>query len=345
MISATNALWKQFENLTSSQDASAVSAVRCGASQQHLLIKGKFGEPVLLLATELRNSPRAPIRLKHLAVAFDARYEITNIETGTVTTATFCKFSSEPQSTSLHQYFVELLAAIAAIHERTLTQEAIDGIVDAVLELFRKLALPATKTVTGLWGELLLIHSATNCALFLDAWHIASTDTFDFSFSDARLEVKATERRIREHEFALAQVRGGRAGDVVASVFLSRSSAGKSALDLTREIATRLPTGQREKLWAQVLEALGTDAEASIEQRFDANSALDSLRFIPALSVPAPQIADDDSTLIVDVRFRANISRPCVDNAIDCALFLSRNCQSSALWPSLVVDPAYSADN
>ena len=326
MISATIALWKQFEALTNSQDASAVSAVRCGASQQHLLVKGKFGEPVLLLATDPRTSPRAPIRLKHLTIVFDVVYEITNTETSVITTGTFCKFSGEPQSTSLHQYFVELLAAIAAVHAQTLTQEDADRVVSAVLELFRKLTAPPTKTVTGLWGELLLIHSATYSALFVDAWHIANTDTFDFSFLDARLEVKATERRIREHEFALAQVRGGRSGDLVVSVFLSKSPAGKSVLDLTREIATRVPIGQQDKLWSQVLETLGTDAEASIEQRYDVKSALDSLRFIPAVSVPAPQIADEDSTLIVDVRFRANISRPCVNNAIDSVAFLSRNC-------------------
>lgn len=323
-MGARSQLWVAFEALTNSGDASAISAVRCGGAKQHLLIKGAYGEPVLLLATEPRKTPRAPVRLKHVRVGFELLFEVTDTTFGEVTSGTYCRFICEPTSVSLHPYFVEVLAATAAIHGTTLSQSDADQAVDAMLELFRQLEGPAKTTVVGLWGELLIIHAATNATDFINAWHVAGTDTYDFAFTDARLEVKTTERAVREHDFALAQVRGGRPGDAVASLLLSRSAAGISALGLANAIAQRVPPVQQQKLWTLVLAELGQDAEAADEQTFDPEAALDNLRIIPAARVPAPQINGDDEAFISNVRFRANIALVC-DTTVDSAdAFLRR---------------------
>ena len=58
-MSARSELWSAFEALTNSGDVSAISAVRCGRAKQHLLMKGNFGEPILLLSTEPRKTPCA----------------------------------------------------------------------------------------------------------------------------------------------------------------------------------------------------------------------------------------------------------------------------------------------
>lgn len=310
-MSPRGGLWGAFEALTKSGDTSAISAVRCGGAKQHLLIKGNFGEPVLLLAAEPRKTPRAPVRLKHVSVAFELRFEVTDSGSNEVTSGTYCKFTCQPTSVALHPYFVEVLAATAAIHGATLSQSDADEAVDAMLELFRQLEGPAKTTVVGLWGELLIIHAATHTAEFIDAWHVAGTDTYDFAFLDARLEVKATERSVREHDFALAQVRGGRPGDVVASLLLSRSAAGISTLGLANNIAARVPPAQRQKLWTLVLAELGQDAEDADEQTFDLNAALDSIRLIPAARVPAPRVSSDDDAVVSNVRFRANVAKAC----------------------------------
>lgn len=323
-MGARSELWVAFEALTNSGDASAISAVCCGGAKQHLLIKGTYGEPILLLATEPRKTPRAPVRLKHVSVGFELLFEVTDTASGEVTSGTYCKFICEPTSVSLHPYFVEVLAATASIHGTTLSQLDADEAVDAMLELFRQLEGPAKTTVVGLWGELLIIHAAKNATDFINAWHIAGTDTYDFAFSDARLEVKATARSVREHDFALAQVRGGYPGDTVASLLLSRSAAGISALGLANAIAQRVPPVQQQKLWTLVLAELGQDAEAADEQTFDLEAALDNLRLIPAARVPAPQINGDDKAFISNVRFRANIALIC-DAAVDTAdAFLRR---------------------
>lgn len=323
-MDARSELWGAFEALTNSGDASAISAVRCGGAKQHLLIKGVYGEPILLLATEPRKMPRAPVRLKHVSVGFELLFEVTDTASGEVTSGTYCKFICEPTSVSLHPYFVEVLAATASIHGTTLSQLDADEAVDAMLELFRQLDGPAKTTIVGLWGELLIIHAAKNTTDFINAWHIAGTDTYDFAFSDARLEVKATERSVREHDFALEQVRGGRTGDSVASLLLSRSAAGISVLGLANAIAQRVPPIQQQKLWTLVLAELGQDAEAADEQTFDPEAARNNLRIIPATQVPAPQIDGDDKALISNVRFRANIALVC-DTTVDSAdAFLRR---------------------
>lgn len=315
-MGARSKLWVAFEALTNSGDATAISAVRCGGAEQHLMIKGAYGEPILLLATEPRKSPRAPVRLKHVSVGFELLFEVTDTASDEVTRGTYCKFICEPASVSLHPYFVEVLAATASIHGTTLSQLEADEAVDAMLELFRQLEGPARTTVVGLWGELLIIHAAKNPTDFINAWHIGGTDTYDFAFSDARLEVKATERSVREHDFALAQVRGGYPGDTVASLLLSRSAAGVSALDLANAIAQRVPPVQQQKLWTLVLAELGQDAEAVDDQTFDLKGALDNLRLIPATEVPAPQISSYDKAFISNVRFRANIALAC-DSTVD----------------------------
>lgn len=311
MSAARGGLWSAFEALTNSGDTSAISAVRCGGAKQHLLIKGNFGEPILLLATEPRKTPRAPVRLKHVSVVFELRFEVTDTAAGEITSGTYCKFTCEPTSVALHPYFVEVLAATAAIHGTTLSQSDADEAVDAMLELFRQLEGPAKTTVVGLWGELVIIHAATNAEDFINAWHVTGTDTYDFAFPDARLEVKATERSVREHDFALAQVRGGRPGDMVASLMLSRSAAGLSTLGLANSIAARVAPVQQRKLWTLVLAELGQDAEASDEQTFDLKAALDNLRLIPAALVPAPHVSGDDEAFVSNVRFRANIAKAC----------------------------------
>jgi hypothetical protein len=315
---ATPSLWSRFHELNPAADTGVVTAVRCGTGNQHLLVRGERGEPALLLATESRTSPRPDIRLKHVSVQFDRRFEVAHREEGEGATEVgdFCKFTCDPSAPHLHQYFVELMAATASTHMGLLSPQATDEVVDALLELFRKLSLPADYSVTGLWGELLLMHLAASPGQFVDAWHMKATDGFDFAFGDKRIEVKTTERPSREHEFSLSQVRG-RPADLIASITLARSSAGLSALDLARLIAERLNAAQQGKLWRLVIETLGDDAGNEDQERFDVQDASDGLTFVRAIDVPAPDISAAASPFVSDVRFRSNINALCAVSALD----------------------------
>jgi hypothetical protein len=310
-------LWERFQAMGPTADEGAVTAIACGPGKQHLLVRGEQGEPALLLATETRPTPRADIRLKHVSVQFDRRFEVAHSGHDSTEVGNFCKFTCDPSCAHLHQYFVELMAATASTQPGVLSSYETDQVVDALLELFRKLSLPADQSVTGLWGELLLIHIAASPGKFVDAWHLRATDGFDFAFADRRIEVKATERSSREHDFSLKQVRSGRNTDIVASITLSRSSAGLSALDLARLISERLNAAQQAKLWRFVLEALGDDADADGEQRFDVKAASEGLVFVRGADVPAPEVSTSVAAFVSEVRFRSNLNALCVSTALD----------------------------
>lgn len=317
-------IWTEFEALNSTEDANATSAIRCGNEQQHLLLKGRFGEPILLISCETRHNPRPSISLKHISVAFDTMYEVMPHESSEIKRLNFSRITCAPESQTLHKYFVEILVAVANSLSSKLSETDVDEVISSLLELFRKFSFAPTKTVSGLWGELLVIFSATNPGVFIDAWHLSISDTFDFTFSDCRLEVKATERSVRVHEVSLSQVRGGRSGDGLVSVRLSRSAAGDTVLDLTRRIATLVNQQQQVKLWQLVLETLGQGADASGEQSFDVQQAVRDLLFFSSSSIPAPVVSSSDARFISDVRYRVNLSALPVVNHIDGASYLKR---------------------
>lgn len=145
------------------------------------------------------------------------------------------------------------------------------------------------------------------------------TDPFDFSFKSCRVEVKATERDAREHEFALRQVRGGKPIDHVASVVLTSSAAGRSALALSTAIATRIGASAQSKLWSVVLATLGEDPDSSEERRFDEAAAVRALRFLETFRVLAPRLDGDDEAFVADVHFRARIGPACSSHGLTAA--------------------------
>jgi len=315
-------LWQQFQALGKSNEGEASRTIRCGAGQRHLLLKGERDEPILLLATAQRRSPRAPIRLKHVSIQFDARYEVTATDTGKSSSEWFCKVACDAGSASLHGYFVELLAATANSLPGQLDDSAVDEAVEALMELFRKMATPSRASMTGLWGELLLINASSSPQRMVDAWHVAPTDDFDFATDGFRIEVKSTTGTLREHEFSLRQVRSERPDDFIASVVLRSSADGLSVLDLARRISPQLSDAGQAKLWQLVIETLGDDAESTEWQAFDVASATASIVLVPATLIPAPSIAPGDAQVVSDVRFRAQIGIVCSQHAVPVSTLL-----------------------
>jgi hypothetical protein len=166
---ALASLWRRFEELSVSNETTTSAAVSVDDAQSHLLIKGVSGEPVFLIRCEPRVLPRAPIRLKHVAVTFDVPFEIRIGSASSPAFARYAKFTCSPQSTSLHPWFIELVSAATRRLAPELTAAAVDHLVASMLELFRPAAPPLPNVVTGLWGELLIISMAKFPARYLAA--------------------------------------------------------------------------------------------------------------------------------------------------------------------------------
>lgn len=303
-------IWEKFHDLPLARGSAAVNAVQCTIKNTHLLIKGQDGEPVLLVHALPRVCPRTPIRLKHLSITFDLTCEVHDSSAGLIT-GTFTRFSCSPASANLHKYFIDIIIAATLCEGEPAQESMVDEQVSAILELFRQFSAPPRTTVVGLWGELLTIFASDKVESFVRGWHNELSEAFDFSFEGVRLEVKATEKRIREHDFSLRQVESARPGDFVVSILVSRNASGYTVFDLLDEICVKLPFELSEKIIRIALETLGEDSELADGHRFELSSAVQSICFLRADKVPSPTIDSALSDFISNVRFQSNISLAC----------------------------------
>jgi hypothetical protein len=209
----------------------------------------------------------------------------------------------------LHELFIRCVqAAIEDLPEAADTSD-IEKRVTRLLALFRSLARPAGREITGLWAELYCIAVSGNVPAALERWHSDNNEVFDFSWPQGRLEVKATVGTFRIHEFALDQLRPpcGGAG-YVASLMLKPSNSGVGVLELARQVESAIP-GQHQlqaKLWAVLVQSLGADFSDALDRRFDAELARGQLMVFRMEDIPSvPPVAD---ARISSVRFKADLS-------------------------------------
>lgn len=150
-------------------------------------------------------------------------------------------------------------------------------------------AQPARGSVLGLWAELLLMAAAPTPVPLLDAWHAHVDASFDFSALGSRLEVKATTRDDRVHQFNLRQLRPVDGAEVVlASLMTTETHAGTSVADLVARLESLLSgDGPRQvRVHQTVSDTLGPDWARHVGRCFDEGQALQSLALLNPASVP-----------------------------------------------------------
>jgi hypothetical protein len=264
---------------------------------------GSQGEPLLLLAFVGNAVLRPPVVLRHLSIEYGARYRI---HTGSKDIdGIFVAISLRTHDTSLYEAFCLAGETLIASLPPSPSDSDIDNAVNHLVELLSAISVPSTRAIAGLWAELWLILKATDVASALQSWHNDATDRFDFTFDTHNVEIKATEKADRTHEFSLEQIRGATKPTRIASVKLQRNANGVSVADLVENIAAKLPPSGRSKLVRNVFKSIGEGVIESDEIRFDEKFAETHLRLIPAELVPA--VAIPDGAPISSVRFRVNL--------------------------------------
>ena len=267
--------------------------------------RGVNDNPALLI--EIRGRTRAPISLKNLLVTFN----------------THCALNVDREQRDTHAVVIECLAADPGLRNYFLmianhlldrlgdapTTDEVAAAIDALVSLFQKLSRSPRRETQGLFGELLVIGTASHPATLLDAWHVDPLDRFDFTFATSRLEVKTNANRQRRHEFSLEQCTPpGEISAAVASLFVETAGGGLSLSALVERIEACLGSKPELilKLHSVLADTLGTGLLVGLEQRFDEELALSSLAFydlstIPAVRCPLPPE-------VTAVRFRSDIS-------------------------------------
>lgn len=316
--------WQDFCALAAGSDAEG-KGLPCGKNSRHLLVKGPDGEPILLLNSTARVNPRAPIRLKNVVGEFDRRYSFKS-DSKPESSSYFTTLRCLPEASHLHPFFVEMALATANSQADSLSEVQADELVEGLIDIFRQGRLPGQSTVVGLWGELAVLTVADDIDAWVGAWHDTTTEAFDFCFQGKRIEVKSTEKPLREHEFSASQVADAKAGDFIASVQLRRSAAGYTAIELANKIASDLMEVSRVKFWSLVYATLSEDAISMDGIRFDLAAAKKSIVFIPASLVPCVVVPEKHSSFVSHVRYRANVESVAKEHGVQCIENL--NCSS-----------------
>lgn len=288
----------------------------------HFVGWNNLGEPCILIKTT-DSGFLAPLKLSGLEVQFCVPCEVVqhndSSERYQLTVVTCTSVEAD-----LRDYFLHLMDTVIQIIGGQPSLHTVSEAIGKLVEILQHLSKPASRSVTGLFAELLVIAISRNPLKCVAAWRANPSDRFDFSADDARLETKATGDRIRAHYFAIEQcVSPSGTHAVVASMFVEQNGAGQSLGELVGEAQKRLAGDMQAllKLRTVVANSLGGALPAALRMRFDSALARSTLTFFRADDIPAirPPIPSGVSS----VRFRADLTgvRPTAVEALarECA--------------------------
>lgn len=265
---------------------------------------GQQQQPVLLLScASSAGFKRPPISLQHLTVEFGIRFRVR--AAAEVVEDDFVVVSLRSDDLGLAEAFCLAADALVAALPEAPSASDIEKAVREFVEILSALSLPSSRAVAGLWAELWLMSVASNPQAAITAWHRNPTDRFDFSFAGHFVEVKATEKEERSHDFSYEQLRRSELPVQIASLRLRRAQGGKSVADLMAKLQDGLNVELRTKLIKNVFDAIGSAVPEASEIRFDESFAESTLRIIAADRVPVVVIPDKSP--ISAVRFRVNL--------------------------------------
>ncbi len=277
----------------------------------HQLGKDTEGRPAILIVAKDaagRDVPY-PVALEHISVRYHVLCQVTDADEAPQQ-GRFIVIRCESHESDLIEYFLRTIE----VHIRSIGSAPscaqVAEMVEKLIELFRALSQPSTRSVQGLWAELLMIAQSSDPHLLLRSWHATPEARYDFSSEGQYVEVKSASGQARIHHFSLEQLHplAGTAA-VVVSLFVERSMNGLTVLDLMDRIRVQITSdvGLLTHLHRNVTLTLASDWRHAASLKFDHHLAKSSLRAfdvgrIPSVSWPVPLD-------VTEVRFKANLSR------------------------------------
>jgi hypothetical protein len=300
-------LLADFAGLERSSNSSSFNAVRLQRGRNDYLGKDQQGAPVFLVADDGEPVYRPAVQHRHLSASFCMLCRL-NVD-GTDVVGKFALIRFEGNAPELHELFIRCVRAAIGDLPAFVQTPDIEERVSKLLGLFRSLARPAGREISGVWAELFCISASGDVPVAVNRWHADNTEAFDFSWSQNRLEVKSTVGAFRIHDFALDQLQPPSGGSgYVASLVLKAANGGEGVLDLARQIETQL-NGELQlqaKVGALLVQSLGADFSEALDRRFDTALAAKLLVLYRMEDVPClPPVAD---ARISSVKFKADLS-------------------------------------
>lgn len=268
------------------------TALRINSSND-FIAKDHEGQPVFLLGIQSCKNRLAPIRLEHVIFESGLQCHIKQTD-DTLIEGMFTVIRCINASFELQRYFLYSLLPIVLSLPANRNAEDISEAIYAIIDLFRAIKMPATKSVQGLWAELFLISKSIHPEVLIKAWHNNPEERFDFNAGIERIEVKSSTGN-RIHHFSLEQLNPPKGTEVViASLIVQPSSGGASIFDLIESICLRVSDlSVLNRLTEVVVRTLGEEYQYATDLRYDCEVADESLAFyyapdVPCVSMPLP---------------------------------------------------------
>lgn len=240
-----------------------------------------IGFPVILISSKFDQThlSRKNIKLKYIELTHNLECKVS--ENGKFKIDNYSVIIFKSNEETLQNYFLGIAQSLLNSLSNKPTQKEVFETFKNFVEIFRSLTEPPTKTIQGLWAELLLIEQSKNPSTLINYWHNIPEEKFDFNADEEKIEVKSNSNLERLHVFTAEQLNPTNHSQVIiASIFTKQVSNGLNVLNLLDKIDIRITDNElKEKIYRIVSKTLGNTFEQTTKIKYDYDLAKNSLRF------------------------------------------------------------------
>jgi hypothetical protein len=240
-----------------------------------------FGFPVILISSKFDqiHLSQKNIKLKYIELTHNLECKVSENGKSKIDNYSVIIFKSNEET--LQNYFLGIAQSLLNSLSKKPTQKEVFETFKNFIEIFRSLTEIPTKTIQGLWAELMLIEQSKNPETLINYWHNIPEEKFDFNADSQKIEVKSSSNLERVHIFTAEQLNPPNDSQVlIASIFTKQVSNGLNILELLDKIDKRIvETELKEKIYRIVSKTLGNTFEQTSKIKYDYDLAKNSLRF------------------------------------------------------------------
>ena len=268
-----------------------------------------LGFPVILISSKFDQTQLSQknIKLKYIELTHNLECKVT--ENGKFKIDNYSVIIFKNNEETLQNYFLGIAQSLLNSLSRKPTQKEVFETFNNFIEVFRSLTETPTKTIQGLWAELILIEQSKNPETLINYWHNIPEEKFDFNADSEKIEVKSSSNLERIHVFSAEQLNPTNESQVIiASIFTKQVSNGLNILDLIDKLDNRVTESeQKEKIYRIVSKTLGNTFEQTTKIKYDYDLAKKSLRFYRHQDISKVERINIPDR-VSDVKFRSDLT-------------------------------------
>lgn len=272
----------------------------------------EFSYPCVIISVSDSEHLRfAPINLQNLEVQFHIPCSFKVAENKNNKSESKCSvLRLKTHDPDIRRVFFSVCASIKAMLGEAPADADLSSALRRLAEIFRSLLDLPSRSVTGLFGELVFILNSAAPKATIRAWRNDPMERYDFSSGDLKIEVKSSANRRRIHEFSYEQC--AVVSDslyLIASLFTERSTGGSSIEELRESIESRIANDPEAilKLREVIAKTLGSSLSEALRIKCDLSLAKESVAFFDVRQIPAIRSAVPSG--VSNVRFQSDVSR------------------------------------